>query len=122
MYGFEVFLAANSYRWVWGQVDAISSEYRFIRRRKKKPDRKILFFRGEISISILRRGENFLVIRKLKKIPTKNFGRDFLKFPYNFSPLRKTEIEISPRKINIFWSSFFLRLGIDLYLNKISST
>ena len=83
MYGFEVFLGANSYRWVWGQVDAIFLRYRSIPRRKKKLDQKILFFRGEISISILRRGENFLVIPELKKTPTKIFGRGFLKFRYN---------------------------------------
>ena len=77
------FLGANSYRWVWGQVDAIFLRYRSIPRRKKKLDQKILFFRGEISISILRRGEIFLVIPELKKTPTKNFGRGFLKFRYN---------------------------------------
>ena len=108
----------------WDQVDAISSKYRSKLRRKKKLDQKILFFRGEISISVLRSGENFLVIRKLKKIPTKILVGIFLSFliTRKFSPLRKTEIEISPRKNNIFWSSFFLRLSFDLYLEEIAST
>ena len=63
-----------------GVLDVWNRECWSIPRRRKNPGLKILFFRGEILILVLRSGENFLVIPELKKTPTKMFGRDFLKF------------------------------------------
>ena len=82
---FVFFALRTTRKWLFSRDTLIDARNRIsttISSDEKKLDQKILFFRGEISISILRRGENFLVKPKLKKIPTKHFGRDILTFMY----------------------------------------